>query len=454
MGFLTYSRCLFMSVGVVVLLGVGCGSDACVCSDPTQCEVVDSDQRDPADAVEPDRVLGDTAEVAVPDVGDVSELDLADGADQTDLVQPEDLQVSDVSGDLQPDLGPVCGDAVCDDAEICTGCELDCGPCLTGGFVLVPAGGFWMGSPGGCPAPEGYPGACEAEIGRKDNELLHFVLLTHDYEMQSTETTAGEWKAAFQGWDPSYYVGCGADCPVDSVSWFDAVAYANQYSAQKGLPLCYGFANVVCFDGTDVESEWLHCMNAVHKGIAAADITVIDGNTPYECKGYRLATEAEWERAARGGGQAAYYASEGNDGSILTAGRTPLDTNLDQIAWYGGNSAAVYEGAADCSSYYPGGVLCGPQPVGGKEPNVYGLFDILGNGWEWTWDATSDYPASTELAPSVDPVNSVGNTRECRGGSWVYGADLARAAYRSDPPASFRGSIGPRLVRTLSGSNP
>jgi sulfatase modifying factor 1 len=119
---------------------------------------------------------------------------------------------------------------------------------------------------------------------------------------------------------------------------------------------------------------------------------------------YRLPTEAEWEYAARAGTQTAY--SFGNDAA-----------QLDKYGWFADN--------ADLATH----------PVGTKEPNPWGLYDIHGNAAEWTLD---EYAADwyAKLAPGpVDAVKAVNwptklYPRTVRGGSWLDEAKLLRSAAR------------------------
>ena len=125
---------------------------------------------------------------------------------------------------------------------------------------------------------------------------------------------------------------------------------------------------------------------------------------------YRLPTEAEWEYAARAGTARARYGE------------------LDEVAWYGDNSGET------------------THPVGEKRANAWGLFDMLGNVWEWTADWDGDYPTGSVTDPEGP---SSGSYRMYRGGGWYNDARYVRAAVRGgDSPRIYYRHVGFRLVRT------
>ena len=140
-------------------------------------------------------------------------------------------------------------------------------------------------------------------------------------------------------------------------------------------------------------------------------------NAMEKTNAYRLPTEAEWEYAARAGSETAYCF--GND-----------ESQLEQYAWYVKNSGNK------------------THPVGQLKPNVWGLYDMHGNVWEWTsdwhdWQYYSQSPAKDPQGPAS------GSGRVNRGGSWNYAAGLCRAARRYYYSPDVRGgNIGFRLVRT------
>jgi len=127
-----------------------------------------------------------------------------------------------------------------------------------------------------------------------------------------------------------------------------------------------------------------------------------------QAAGGRLPTDAEWEYAARGGERSDPYGI------------------LEKIAWYKDNSESK------------------PHPAGGLVPNKFGLFDMLGNVWEWTADL---YSASTPVSRDSQGSSS-SPQRVLRGGSWEDGARYARASVRlGDGPGVRSSNAGFRCAR-------
>jgi formylglycine-generating enzyme required for sulfatase activity len=131
---------------------------------------------------------------------------------------------------------------------------------------------------------------------------------------------------------------------------------------------------------------------------------------------YRLPTEAEWEYACRAGARSSFFNGD-------------LDSCLDAIGWYCDNSGKK------------------THPVAEKQPNAWGLFDMLGNVCEWCEDQYGEYP----MIPQFDPQGvTLGPGCVARGGSWMSESRNCRAASRFCYSPNFRSNfVGFRLVREL-----
>ena len=157
----------------------------------------------------------------------------------------------------------------------------------------------------------------------------------------------------------------GSNNPVEQVRWSDAVRFCNARSEAEGLQPCYDLTTWKC---------------------------------DFNANGYRLPTEAEWEYACRAGTKTSYFF--GNDAS-----------KLKDYAWYDKNSGGK------------------PHPVGEKNPNPWGLYDMSGNVWAWCNDFYKvDYYTES---PKEDPRGpETGETKIVRGGAWKFSAESCRSGYR------------------------
>jgi formylglycine-generating enzyme required for sulfatase activity len=237
----------------------------------------------------------------------------------------------------------------------------------------VSSGIFLMGSP-------------EDEPGRyADEGPQHLVTLTQGFWMFDTACTQVLWEAVM-GKNPSRFQ--SPTRPVEQVSWDDVQHFLTQINARvPGLNLT-------------------------------------------------LPTEAQWEYACRAGTETEIYTG---DLAILGERNAPA---LDPIAWYGGNSGVDFElkngyHSSDWEEKQYPHRRAGTHPVKLKQPNPWGLYDMLGNVWEWCQDGQRTYQRQDETDP-VGPLQA-GANRVIRGGSWYGYAQFVRAAYRYwyDPGLSY-----------------
>jgi len=302
-------------------------------------------------------------------------------------------------------------------------------PCLVTGTVMslrlvnielprimipVPAGNFEMGN---CMDGEGG-----------GDELPVRTVYVSAFSMDQDDVTKEQWDAVYNwalahGYD--FYgdgsapvgQGKGADHPVQTVNWYDCVKWCNARSEMEG--------QVPAYYTSEDQSE-------VYR---TGQIDLANGSVKWQGGGYRLPTEAEWEKAARGG----------------TSGHRFPWSDSDMISWDFANYWSL-----PCD--YDANPLTGNNPIyDDYEPftspmksfpaNGYGVYDMAGNVTQWCWDRYGSYspgdtsdphgPASSDLA------------RVSRGGSWIDSATGCRVAARnSSQPTIYASNLGFRAVRS------
>jgi formylglycine-generating enzyme required for sulfatase activity len=162
----------------------------------------------------------------------------------------------------------------------------------------------------------------------------------------------------------------------------------------------------------------------------------------WTANGYRLPTEAEWEKAARGG--AAWHRFPWTDSDTIQHSRANYRSSADY----------AYD-TSPTRGYHPTfatGSVPDTSPAGYFAPNGYGLHDMAGNVWEWCWDwyDSSWYSNAATTQNDTRGPSGASRLRVLRGGAWLYYASYARCAYRlSLTPSNAGFDIGFRCVRGL-----
>jgi len=271
-------------------------------------------------------------------------------------------------------------------------------------MVLIPASSFTMG---------------DTLDGELDAVPLHTVYVSAFY-MDANLVSYALWQQVYQwaiGHSYSFdNAGSGkaTNHPVQTIDWYDCVKWCNARSEMEGRAPAYY---------TDASQAVVY---------RSGDLDVTNACVNWSA-GYRLATEAECEKAARGG-------QSGN--------RFPWGNTIDWgHANYSGDPSAYSYDLAPAAGYDPAfddGVSPYTSPVGYFTPNGYGLCDMAGNVWGWSWDWYGPYSSGSQADPRGA---STGSYRVHRGGSWSHDASYCRAACRgSDWPVHVSNGGGFRSV--------
>ena len=225
-----------------------------------------------------------------------------------------------------------------------------------------------------------------------------------DLEVCKYQTTQDMWIEVMEN-NPSYFK--GGRRPVEKVTWWDTLEYCNRLSLKYGLQPVYD-------------------LSQRSKGILK--INQLGGKSEYpnladfrKTEGFRLPTVVEWEWFARGG----EVAVQDGTFSVKFAG----SNKLNEVSWYKSNSENQ------------------THNVGTKKPNQLGLYDCIGNVWEWCYD-TNGFGHISEKVPYIYDENQ--DNRKLKGGSWYSHSETCELIHHLSIGTSYKVNFyGFRIVRTI-----
>ncbi len=261
------------------------------------------------------------------------------------------------------------------------------------GMAVIPAGSFSMGN------------VLSATGDGWSSELPVHTVYVSAFYMDRYEVTKALWDEVrayglTHGYTDLPAGGGKASSHPVRITWYSMVKWCNARSQRDNLVPVY-YTN-------DAQTVLYQTGN----------VNVTNVQVKWAANGYRLPTEAEWEKAARGG---------------LSGRRFPwgdADTITHSRANYNSSTSYSYD-VSPTRGYHPtynDGVSPYTSPVGAFAPNGYGLYDMAGNVWEWCWDWYGAYGSASQTDPQGP---SFGSGRVARGGGWSGDAFGCRAAPRN-----------------------
>lgn len=278
-------------------------------------------------------------------------------------------------------------------------------------MTLIPAGSFIMGDT----FNEGY----------SEETPTHTVYVSEFY-MDTNLVTGALWQQVYD-WASNHGYGFEQSAtakapnhPILDVLWWDAIKWCNARSEKEGLVPCYYLDD---------------SLTTIYR--SGRPFTLSNSFVNWRATGYRLPTEAEWEKAARGG----------TSGLRFPWGNLITHTNANYY------SSTIYSYDVSSTRYYHPTFSDGlppynyTSPVGYFQPNGYGLYDMAGNVRQWCWDFV--LPFYYASSPGSDPhgPDALGSNRALRGGGFYTSAKLVRIASRDSFSPYDIERIGFRCVR-------
>ncbi len=282
---------------------------------------------------------------------------------------------------------------------------------VSSGMAVIPDGTFQMGD--------------SFSEGNAHERPVHSVSVS-TFCIDRCEVTKAKWDEV-RAWGASHgYTdlpagsGKAANHPVWAVNWYAAVKWCNARSEMEGFTPCYTYnsATYKLGENNNIVCNW-------------------------SANGYRLPTEAEWEKAARGGvaGQRFPW------GAVINHDYANYCANHNAYPTY---DTSPYTTNTFYQAYATGGYPY-TSPIGNFEANGYGVYDVSGNVFEWCWDwyGSTYYSGS----PSSNPQGpSSGTARVVRGGSWFALTFGLRTSFRNSFAPNFTGvtpAVGFRAARSV-----